>query len=354
MTAKKWIKTWSLSIVILLLIGVINYIVDPYQQYRKSTFYKIPYENSRELNAGLAKNFDYDSIIIGTSMTQNFSINDFKKILQWQKPIKLSMAGSSAYEQGLTMQTALRHKNIKNILLGIDFFSYYGAPNRYKHGEAFFPEYLYDEKLLNDYKYLMSSDTLKRSFKVLFSKKDAILYDFSKMYEWHSKTKQKEILKVLHQKWKDRKFFDNEAKESEKKFSLMKKNFDINIKPLIQNHPNTQFVLFFPPYSILAYKVYEERKQLEEFMRFKLYLVQTLSNFSNVTLYDFQYADKIIFNLQNYYDLYHYNRSINRWMLQQIKQRKYLINSIKKEQEDSKNFIKKVRQFQINKELFYK
>ena len=344
--------TWFLSIFVLIFIGIINFIVDPYQQYRKTTLYKVPYEDERELNAGLAKNFDYDSMVIGTSMAENFAIDDLKKILKWKKPIKLTMAGCSAYEQGIIMNTAFRHQKVENVLLGVDFFSYYGDVYRYKHGEAFFPKYLYDENILNDYKYLISSDTLRRSFRVLFSKKEEKLYDYAKMYEWYSKTKQQDILKVLYKKWQDRKKFDNEAKPYEKTFAFMKQNFDFNIKPLLLSHKDTHFILFFPPYSILAYKVYEQRGELEDFIRFKLYLVQSLEKLINVEIYDFQYADEVTHNLKNYYDLYHYNHKINRWILEQIQQKRYLMD-LQKETELSQKFREEIKHFKVTKELFY-
>jgi len=353
MSAKKWIMTWFLSIFVLIIIGIVNFIVDPYQQYRKATFYKVPYEDERELNAGLAKNFEFESVVIGTSMAENFNLNDVKAILGFPKPIKLTMAGSSIYEQSIILRTALRHQKIKNVLWGLDFFSFYGDIHRLKHGEAFFPFYLYDENILNDYKYLVSSDTFRRSLKMVFAKQeDPSRYAYETMYQWYSKTKKEDTLKALYKKWQNRKDFDNEAKSWEKKFSYMKKNFETNLIPLIQEYKEVKFFFFFPPYSILAYKVYEQRGELKEFLRFKRYVIQSLSEFTNVQIYDFQYADNITHNLKNYYDLYHYTHAINRWILEQIEKGQYRVD-FKKEAELSKKLLQEIKSFQVTKELFY-
>lgn len=325
---KKWIFIWLLSISSLLFVVLFNYIIDPYQQYRKGTLYRLPFEHEKELNAGLAKNFDFDMVVLGTSMMQNFNIDDMKNILNYEKPIKLTIAGSSVYEQNIILSTAFRHQKIKNVLVGIDFFSYYGDVHRFKHGGASFPTYLYDENLLNDYKYLASSDTLGRSFELLFkNSSDEWIYDYTKMYEWKSRTNDENILSAIKNKWENRKYFDDEAKEEEKKLHYLIDNFDLNLKPFFQKHKNTNFVLFFPPYSILAYKAFEERGELKDFLEFKKHIIKSVVNQTNVKIYDFQLAEDITYNLYNYYDLYHYNKEISKWILTQIATNNYLIKS---------------------------
>lgn len=350
---RKWVQIWFLSILALVFIAIFNYIIDPYQQYRIATFYKLPYENEKELNAGLAKNFDYDSVLIGTSMMQNFNINDLKQILGYEKPIKLTIAGSSAYEQYIVLNTAFRHQNIKNVLIGLDFLSYYGDIHRYKHGASSFPTYLYDENIVNDYQYLVSSDTLGRVFEIFTKQeKDDWIYDFTKMYEWRSRTKDKNILSALKNKWKDRKNFDNEATNSEKKIDCMQKNFDYNIKPFIEKNPHVNFTLFFPPYSILAYKTYEERGQLKDFMQFKLHVLHSTQNQKNVKIFDFQNADEISYNLHNYYDLYHYNKLISQWILEQIKKNNYFIYDINGYQKLLEKNLEKISKVHIT-DIFF-
>ena len=76
------IKFLLLSILTLLTVGVINFLLDPFQQYRKANFYKPIYDNERYLNPGLAKTYDYNQVIIGSSMTENFLLSDAKDILE--------------------------------------------------------------------------------------------------------------------------------------------------------------------------------------------------------------------------------------------------------------------------------
>lgn len=238
------------------------------------------------------------------------------------------------------------------MLVGIDFLSYYGGIHRFKHGGNSFPTYLYDENILNDYKYLISSDTLGRAFEIFAKReKDDWLYDYTKMYEWRSRTNDKDVLKAIKSRWENRQDFDNEASEDEKRLHFLKNNFDVNLKPLIDQNLDVKFTLFFPPYSILAYKTYEERGQLKSFIEFKKYIVQSLSRYKNATIYDFQLADDVTYDLNNYYDLYHYNKHISKWILQQIKYDKYRVTG-QGEERKNREFLKKITDYNVTQMSF--
>jgi len=350
MKIKLWIVLWFLNLSILLIVGLFNYIIDPDQQYRKATLYPLPFQHARELNAGLAKNYESNSVLIGTSMMQSFSLNDVENILDYKKPIKLVMPGSSIYEQQIMLNTALRRQKIDEVLIGIDFLSFYGSVDRLKYGESFFPFYLYDENVFNDYKYLFSIDTLQRSIDMLSNRNNDIennpLYDYSKMYEWGSKKSDSEALKAVHSRWNKRKEFDKDTKDEEKKLELMVENFDYNLLPLIKENQNIEFILFFPPYSILAQKIYLQRDQLDDFIEFKKYIVNKISGYKNVKAYDFQLAYQITNNLTNYRDLYHYKAYVNKWMLEQMKLDKYRVDK-DVSKIDNKSFIKRVDSYKV-------
>ena len=73
---KKWCITFlGLVIGTLIILGAITVIVDPYFHYHKpltSLEYPLRSERQRYINDGILKNFDYNAIIVGSSMTENF------------------------------------------------------------------------------------------------------------------------------------------------------------------------------------------------------------------------------------------------------------------------------------------
>ena len=352
MNSKKWIKI--LLILCVLAVGFVcgvNYLVDPFQQYRVKTFYPIAFLNERYQNAGLSKNFKYDSLILGTSMTENFLIEKVEKDLGYKKTIKLAVSGGSAREQSITLKTAIENnKDLKSVLWGLDTFVFIGEPDRLRFGV--FPEYLYDKNILNDYKYIFSIDTLKESSKAIirpYLKRDKIIYDYNRMYEWQFNSENKFTIEEVKKSWKDRDNYINY--ESDKQtFEYMKKSFDNNFLPIIKENSQITFEIFFPPYSILTFINFEEKELLEEILTFKAYIVNTLSLYQNIKIYDFQSESVITHDLHNYKDLSHYHQKINNWITEQIKDNKYLITK-ENIDEHLKILRKQIKDYDLEKNL---
>lgn len=73
------IQAISLIIAILVIIAIFTVVVDPLFQYHKP-FFNIYIRNERYQNPGILKNFDYDSVLTGSSMTENFRVSWFEDI----------------------------------------------------------------------------------------------------------------------------------------------------------------------------------------------------------------------------------------------------------------------------------
>lgn len=324
---------WIINIIILatlglLIMGVTNFILDPFQQYRKAQFYKPIYDNERYLNSGLAKTYDYKQVIIGSSMTENFTLSDAKDILGLDRAIKFSMSGATAYEMKLTLDYAYRHRKIDTVIYGLDLFSFTGNTTRLFAGAGTFPFYLYDDNYLNDYRYLVSFDTFKFFVDSFIVPNPAQMFDFNRMYQWQYKLSEGDFnTKDRIDEWKEKYGFNPDYTKSEYALKSMKENIDINLLPLIQNHPETTFYIFYPPYSILAFKDMKNKGWLKSVEEFKHYVFLELAHYPNVKLYDFQASSEVTCNLDNYKDLLHYHQRINTWMLQQMKNESYLIKN---------------------------
>lgn len=349
MTKKRWLKTSFISVVLMIfIIGLFNYIIDPFHQYRVKTFYPIAYtaKLQRYINPGFAKNYDYDTVILGSSTSENFIISDVKEILDFKKPIKLCISGTSAYEESLTLQTALKHQEVRQVLYGLDSFLFWGKPKRTRHGEQTFPFYLYDDNLLNDYKYIFSIDTSIKSFKSIITplyNKNDIEYNYNRMYEWQTSIpKQHFSTKHLMKVWEKRDESDL-AYQPNNSFPYYKKSFDTNFLTIFKKYPKTNFILYFPPYSVLAYKYEQEKKVFQERLKFKKYIFEATQDLKNVQIYDFQIAKEVTHNLNNYHDLDHYHQKINKWILEQIKDNNFRVN-----QENIDAILKK-HENQVNK-----
>ncbi len=84
MTAKRWaLLTLSLILSALLLCVALVAWIDPFEVYHKATRFIPPIASGTQSysNAGIAKSYDYDSIVIGSSMTENFRPSQLDSLL---------------------------------------------------------------------------------------------------------------------------------------------------------------------------------------------------------------------------------------------------------------------------------
>lgn len=347
MRHKKLIKLFSLTTVLFIFfIGCVNFVIDPFQQYRRSTFHKTIFMKEFHLNSGLIKNYNFDAVVIGSSMTQNFIINEVNQYLKTNNAIKLPVSGGNIVEHHTVLASAIKSGKVKNVLLGLDIFSLKDSENR-------LPTYLYDYKIMNDYLYLISIDTMKRSllYPVLHHAipKNHARLNKNLMFQWqHLFTEEdfnsKRVLSSMASN-----SVNLDANVSQEILAEERRtNFEKYLLPLIKDNPNINYIIFYPPYSILVYKLMDQLGSLKHFILMKEQIFNQLSKYKNVRIYDFQTAKKITFNLNNYKDITHYHQKINTWMLQQISQNNFLMKE-ENIKSDMRDFSNQIESYNFNK-----
>ena len=324
---KQTLLFFIFSIICTSFIGLFNYIIDPFQHYRKSTFYQAPYINSRYLIAGMVKNFSYDSLIIGTSIAENFHLREVSDMLSFSNPIKLTVGGGSVFDEATVLKTAISTGKVKQVLFALDIFCLRSDPKAYP-----LPGYLYDNNILNDYHYLFNLGTLKRSLTYPFFQlafKNHPRMDYMRMFEWQHKMSPQQFssTKVINAYQTARTRLALNFPPQLSSYHYMRNNFDHLILPLIKQNNTIHFTIFFPPYSILEHKLLIENKQLETYLKIKTYISKQLLLLANVRLFDFQTEEAITYNLDNYMDTRHYHQRINHWMLEQMKDDYYRVTN---------------------------
>ena len=307
-----WVKRFVIAIVtILLSIATFNFIVDPYQKYRLTSFYKFEEKKQREILPGLAKYSDYDTIIIGSSMTENFRPEQVDELFG-VKTLKLSMAGAYAHELHILLNYVFERKQIKHIFYILDPYSVAGSPYRIHTNHM--PLYMYSDSLLANIRYLIDKEATRRAFKSV-TKYRGQHNDFQRLWYWADiETFSKEkVLKNLQHKPPYSSF-----KASEHTAEKLITSFQINIEPLLKEHPDTTFSIIYPPYSALAYANTHENQWLSSVHALKLYVLDTSLSLTNTKIYDFQCLPEIVENLNNYKDFTHYSGQINDYMITSI------------------------------------
>jgi len=323
-------------VVWLLVLGVTVYGIDPLQQYRIASFYK-PFFGTggeRYLHPGMAKNFDYDSVTIGTSITLKLSTPYIDKILGW-KTLKLSMSDSAVYAQRKILETAIASGKVKNVLYGIHYSSFSRPELDYtKH---YLPKYLYDLDKRNDFKYLLNFDVFTSILpKIIMAnvfgvRKRQLNRDLAYMISGGpNNEKPRNFLPATrHKVWlvgMDLDFADDDLwlRATGAQSHTFKRNFSENILPIIRNNPNINFYLFLPPFHL---DYYCGNKRLQPMLDLEERVYMATQGLSNVYLYDFRAEDEIVTN-KAYYpkDNFHYDEDANRLIIDMIKSKRDLVH----------------------------
>ncbi|OPA78512.1 hypothetical protein BVG16_11625 [Paenibacillus selenitireducens] len=305
-----------LSLVFSSLLIVINVVIDPLQVYHKASWYKpIFSREERYQNPGLAKNYDYDTIIIGTSMTQNFRPSEVGQILNGTT-MKLSMEGSTADEHYQIAKLALSTGKVKKVLWGLDYFS---LKTNTEEAVEQFPKYLYDDQIWNDYQYWFNYSTYALLMKSLWQMiKGANNTNLDLLNNWNnSATFSKEKVAEAYDKAYQEEYYFGLNEEG---LEVVQKNFNDYIFSLVKAYPDVEFYFYYPPYSVLRQVVWynTNHERFTNQLDMRKWMFAQFSTVSNVKLYDFQSESEWTYQLGLYADLSHHHQDVNSWIVQAI------------------------------------
>ena len=286
--------------------------VDPFFQYHKPLAW-FPYlvDNQVNQNPGLAKHMDYDGILIGSSMTASFNTDWFEELMG-MKTQKLSYNGSYPKDLSNIMQLVFDAKGdqVKAVYMAVDQSTFSADPEETK-----FPvtDYLYDDNVFNDVPYLLNKDVLlDYILRPLADRKDAS--DWAELYKpwWTDEYYNKANVLMYYEAAEEKQ--EEEALATDYFKDAVEENLQKNILPYIEAHPETEFYIFYPPYSILFWNDVTREKELEAVIGRLEYMTERLLNYENVHVFNFLGKEDIICNLNNYADYMHYHKNVCRYI----------------------------------------
>lgn len=306
---KKWVISTIVTIFIMFFLAAMLVIwVDPFFQYHEPLD-NFPYlvDNQLSQNPGMAKHMEYDSVILGSSMTVNFNTRWFDELLGL-KTLKLNYSGAYPKDQANIMDLVFDSgHDVKAVFLGIDVTTCTGGVDETKYPV---PEYLYDDNYWNDVEYLFNKDVILNY--ILRPMADPDKTDLATVYESWWTDEYYNIQWVMHN------YEPPEAVETEMPADAFlestARNLETNICPYIEQNPDTVFYVFFPPYSILYWNDVMQENHLEATMAQYAYIAETLFTYDNVRIFYFPNREEIVTDLNNYADYTHYHKDINYYM----------------------------------------
>jgi len=367
---KVTIVFFSSSFIMIFMFFSALYIYDPYQLFHKHWLREQTLKwDMRKQASGIINNFNFDSIILGTSMLENTSSKEASQLLGGEF-INISVSGSNFYERSFILRYALNKKPIKKVLYSLDNIS---SASALEKGQNSFPvesySYLYDYNRINDFKLYLNYRYIKCLYK--FSKKSKCVgrktdYDrpnawykieserikFGGLDNWFKEKNNPQIvaaLKKISQIAQKINKGEKQAINSNNNVNVqnIKKYFEKYIISFVKQNNETEFILLIPPYSRIRWSIWAQY-DLQIFRTHNLmlkYIVNESSKYSNLKIFSWNDHD-FVDDIKNYKDTGHYEYKINSWMLDAIKRNEGLLTN-----SNIKQYIEKTTQQALDFDL---
>ena len=319
-----WITVACIAFVIFT-ISIVTIVLDPYFHYHKPmkglsyTIY-----NERYQNDGISRNFEYDTIITGSSMTQNFKTSECDEIFGGTS-IKVPYSGASYKEINDNLKRAFSSDNsIKYVIRCLDYSKLIES-SEYMNKDVVYPEYMTNENVFDDVNYFLNKtiiygDTLKMILNTLLHKESTSFDAYSNTSSYY--TFGKEI--VLNSYSLGEKA-TSQRELTKKEEELVRDNIRKNVVELAEEQKDTEFYLFFPPYSICYWDNLNQNGEVLWRIQAEKIAIEELIKLQNVKLYSFCDDKELVCNLENYKDPAHYGEWVNSEILQWMKEEKGLL-----------------------------
>ena len=322
---RKWILSFfALTLIVLLLLSAAAYAIDPFFQFRVRDHSYIL--NGWLVGSGLIENYDYDTLILGSSMTQNFDMDDFRDRLG-VKPLHVGLGGIELAEIDRLINLAYEAPHADQFFVCVDLSHFTNDA-----GESRYPEHLLKKDLLSRLRYLLSYEVWFRYIPVDVGLMalDRLGVQLPAKFEYSRSIDRLEDWRLDFPETGKQVVLDNyihgRYSVSEVDTASLYERMTAHIDAYLQvfRFEKGRHVFFFPPYSSLYWCDAQESGYYDAFLRAKRYFVEQAAQYG-AEIYDFQSAD-LTLNLDNYKDTTHFLPVVNSWMVACFASGEYLVS----------------------------
>jgi hypothetical protein len=321
MTGKKWLRNFILLMLISLVLtgGVVAY-VDPFFHYgppKDHFFYRLFEQRSQ--NDGITRFFDYDAIITGTSMAENFKTSVFDEEFGTDS-IKVPYSGATYREINDNLKRSYESgHDVKYVLRPLDYSQLITDKDLLREDMGEYPEGLYNSNPFDDVKYLLNRDviinfTLPAMAGAVRGKEGGwtSFDDYSYTGDMNEFGRDAVLL--------DRGEYLDARQEAatEEEIATVDGNIAQNVVALAKEHPDTVFLYFFTPYSMAYWGDLRQEGSMEKYLFLIRRATEQMLQCENIHLYSFGLFRDITSDLSYYRDVAHYSPEVSDMMIRAI------------------------------------
>ena len=295
---KRWVAVLlgTAALLLILCAGTVR-VVDPFFHYHDPDPEGEVWFDQRAQGAGLLRTQEYETVLMGSSLAANYRSFWFDVFYE-TSTVKVTFPNGGFEEFSQALDYAYTQQGVKRVIFGLD-------PNLLARDPAEAPNqlpgYLYDENPLNDGKYLLNKDVLMRSGYTVLKKaagetqalQDAFVWDGNVFFSRTLALAGYERPEVIGEAVAEDAFLEN-----------ARANLAI-VTGWMEQHPDTEFIFYFSPYSILFWDKMDRQGETEAMLKLLEETTETLLQYENALLQFFMADEAIITDLDNYADHIH-------------------------------------------------
>lgn len=337
MQPKKWIISFiAIFAAALFLCAGVTAWLDPFFHYhapRPGFDYVL--DNERSQNDGIIRHFDYDAVITGTSLTQNFKKSEADALFGVNS-IKVCFAGATFSEIGRNIEKALDTHEVKAVIRCLDDNYLVRDPEEMREDMGDYPDWLYNSDPFDDVKYLLSGDVLARYCGPMLVKRlrgiPGGITSFDAYSNWmedavfgHDPVMWN-VLSTESPEHLDAGLVDMEGyhfaaavpqramTEAEK--DMERRNIAANVTDAAAAHPETEFYYYFAPLSRIGWQQLYAAGEAGARIEAEIIAAEEILAFDNIHLFGFAADTSVTEDPDNYKDTGHYGEWVNTRILE--------------------------------------
>jgi len=295
---KRWAAALlgTAALLLILCTGTVR-TVDPFFHYHDPDPEGEVWFDQRAQGAGLLRTQEYETVLMGSSLAANYRSFWFDVFYE-TSTVKVTFPNGGFEEFSQALDYAYTQQDVKRVIFGLD-------PNLLARDPAEapnqLPEYLYDENPLNDGRYLLNKDVLMRSGYTLLKKAAGETQPLQDAFVWDGNVF---FSKTLALAGYERPEAVKEAVPEDVFLENARANLAI-VTGWMEQHPDTEFIFYFSPYSILFWDKMDRQGETEAMLKLLEETTETLLQYNNAQLQFFMADEAIITDLDNYADHIH-------------------------------------------------
>lgn len=337
---KKRYQRWACGLLsgiclLLLACGALVWTVDPFFHYHDPDPEGEVWFDQRAQGAGLLRSQDYETVLMGSSLAANYRPFWFD-VFYDTSTVKITFPNGGFREFDRALAYAFSRQDVKRVIFGLD-------PNLLSRDPAEepeeLPEYLYDDSPWNDGQYLLNKDVLFRSAYTVLKKAQGQTQPLQDAFVWDGNVFFSKTLALAG-------YERPEATGEVLPETAFLENSQANLAVVtrwLEAHPDTEFIFFFSPYSVLFWDKAQRTGETEAVLAMLDEVTETLLTYDNAELQFFMADTEVISNLDNYADHIHVAGRVTYQMSKAMPTGQYRLTA-----ENRREVLDGLREFVVN------